>query len=628
MSAKFHTPLLRAVAVAAAAVCALSAFSAQAQGAPSSAAAANTATAPVPALRATIITATRTEQPLSDVVADVSVIERAEIERMGAAAVVDVLARLPGVEFARSGGPAGTSNLYIRGSEGRYAAVFIDGVRIDSQATGGAPWEAIPLALVDRIEVLRGPAAAVYGSDALAGVVQIFTRKGEGPFSPVVGLGVGRYGTRKLDAGFSGQQGAIDYSVALAAERSNGYNARTAATQNPDRDGYTKHAGMVRLGAQLDTRHRLDATALSNRVQAQYDSSTRWVDERSTHHLDALGLNWAAQWRPDLATRLSVTDSRVRYETAPSPYLATTHLRGIALGTDARVGAARLSATLERKQDRLDSAPLAQGRHQNAVGLGYGLVHAAHTLQLNVRHDNDSDFGGKSTGSAAYAYAISPTLRATASVGNAFRAPTVYQRYSIYGVSSLRPESARNAEIGLRYQQGATQMGVVAYRNRVTDLITFVSAPGPCVAGSGTFPGCYANTAAARMTGLTFSGQHTLGAYRLQGSLDLQDPRDLTLDKQLARRARHHAQLGVDRTLAGWRVGAEAQFVGRRFSGVGETQPMGGYALFNLSATSRVAREWTVLARLDNLADRRYETVSGYATAGRSLYLGLKWMPL
>ncbi|RYF59108.1 MAG: TonB-dependent receptor, partial [Comamonadaceae bacterium] len=125
-----------------------------------------------PTLSETVVAATRTPQPLSDLVADISIVDRETIENSGATGLADVLARLPGVEISRNGGPGATTGVFLRGAESRFTAVYIDGVRIDSQSTGGAPWESIPLGLIDRIEVLRGPAGAVYGSDALGGVVQ------------------------------------------------------------------------------------------------------------------------------------------------------------------------------------------------------------------------------------------------------------------------------------------------------------------------------------------------------------------------------------------------------------------------------------------------------------------------
>lgn len=584
------------------------------------------AQAPV-SLQQTVITATRLPQTLTDSLADVTVIDQTTIERSGAIGLADVLARQPGIEFARNGGPGGTTGVFVRGGETRFTAVYIDGIRVDSQATGGAPWEAIPLAQIDRIEVLRGPAAAVYGSDALAGVIQIFTKKGEGAFSPSLGLSLGRYGTRKLEAAASGSVGDVDYSVGLADVKATGFNSTTRAGQNPDLDGMKSQSGNVRLGLKINANHRIEATALSNHQNSQYDSSTRFVDERNLYKLQALGFNWLANWQPNLSSRLTLTESLNRYESTPLAYLTITRLRGITLFNEYRMGNASLTAALERKEDWLENDPIRQGRSQNALALGYGVRSGPHSLQLNLRHDKDSEFGGKSTGSAAYGYNITPFWRATATVGTAFRAPTLYQRFSDYGLASLQPETARNAEVALRYTEGSTYAQVVAYRNRVSNLITFVSAPGPCTAGSGSFPGCYGNTAQAQYEGVTFSGQHTLNGYALRGSLDLQNPQDLTLHKQLARRAKQHANLGVDKRFGTWLVGAEAQLIGKRFSSAGETLPMGGYALYNLVASSRIAADWSLVARLDNLGDKRYETASGYATPGRSLMVGLKWAP-
>ncbi|RYF07889.1 MAG: TonB-dependent receptor, partial [Comamonadaceae bacterium] len=186
------------------------------------------------ALQETVVTATRVARPLSDLVADVSIIDRDTIERSGATGVADVLARLPGVEMSRNGGPGNSGSVYVRGAESRFTAVYIDGVRVESQSTGGAVWEQIPLSQIERIEVLRGPAAAVYGSDAIGGVIQLFTKKGEGPPAPSVQLGIGSHGTRTAQAAVSGGAGALDYSLGLSQERSDGFNARTLATANPD----------------------------------------------------------------------------------------------------------------------------------------------------------------------------------------------------------------------------------------------------------------------------------------------------------------------------------------------------------------------------------------------------------
>jgi vitamin B12 transporter len=574
-----------------------------------------------PSMTETVVTATRTPQPLADLVADVSVIDRETIETSGATGLADVLARVPGIEISRNGGPGTTTSVFLRGAESRFTAVYIDGVRIDSQSTGGAAWESIPLAQIDRIEVLRGPAGAVYGSDAMGGVVQIFTKRGEQGVAPYVGIGIGSHHTTKAEAGVSGASGTIDYAFGIAREDSKGFNARTIATANPDRDGYESTSAHARVGLQVNAAHRLEATLLANDVDSGYDTSPT-ADDRNLRKLHALGLNWQAQWSTQYKTRVQITDSRDQYETRPSPYLTETRLRGYLFQNEWRQGPHLVTAALERREDRLENAPIDRKRSQDALALGYGYTAGAHTLQANVRHDSDSEFGGKGTGSLAYGFSFAPQWRATASVGTAFRAPTLYHRFSEYGTGRLNPESSRNAELGLRWAQGSSSFSATAYRNRVEDLIVF-GAAGPCPS---TF-GCYTNVARAEYKGVTFAGSYRLAGVQLRGSLDLQNPRDLATGKLLARRAKHHGTLGADTQLAGWTVGAEVQASGRRFDNATNTLSLGGYTLVNLYASTRIARDFTLVARLDNAADKQYELARTYATPGRVAYVGVKWAP-
>ena len=617
-----HRAPVRPAAFALALVCA---FSAQAQ----------------PQLKETVVTATRTAQALSDLVADVSIIDRATIERSGATGVADVLARLPGVEISRNGGIGGTTSVFLRGGNSQHTAVYLDGVRLDAQSgSGGVAWESIPLAQIDRIEVLRGPAAAVYGSDAINGVIQLFTHRGEGPTAPFIGVGIGSHGMRKVEAGVSGSAGtagAFDYSIGMAHETSDGFNTQPQylrrpadGLRNPDQDGFNSTSANARLGLQVNRNHRLDATLLASDMESQYDASTykpaKPVDDTSRHALRTQGLNWHAQWSDAYSTRLSVTNSQSRYETTPSIYLTTTDLRGYLLQNELRFGPHLVTATLERREDELENTAVGPNRTrtQNAVALGYGFTQASQTIQLNVRHDDDSGFGGKTTGSAAYGYALTPKLRMTASAGTAFRAPTLYQRFSDYGVSSLQPETSNNIEAGVRYTDGPSSVGVVAYRNTVRNLVTYVNGPGACASPYG----CYDSVARAGYEGVTFSANALLGGVNLRASVDFQNPEDLDTGKQLARRARRHATLGADVHMAGWRLGAEMQASDKRFDTVANTTELAGYALFNLSASTQLTRDVTLLARIDNLTDTDYQTARTYASEGRTIYIGLKWAPL
>lgn len=579
-----------------------------------------------------VVTATRTAVPLTEVLADVSIVDRDQIERSGAASVSDVLARLPGITINQTGGPASTTGVFIRGAESRFTAVFVDGVRIDSQSTGGATWEAIPLAQVERIEVLRGPAAAVYGSDAMAGVVQIFTREGEQGFHPTIRVGIGSYNTREISTSLRGGEGDVTYSLGLAEDKSDGFDAQPNGT-NHDRDGYRNRSFSGRLGWKVQPGQKLELTVLDNDQKVGYDGylSVPPTNDIAKHHLQTVGVNWSSRWSDDWSTRLGMTKGTDRYETTPSVYLTETQVTTYLLHNELRLASGLLTADLERRDDELQNSstrPSANtNRSQNAVALGYGIKAGDHSLQANARHDDDSEFGGKSTGALAYGYAISPTLRATASTGTAFRVPTLFQRFSIYGTSDLKAETSNNHEIGLRWLSGADRASVVMYHNDVDNLINYVSGPGSCINGVGQYPGCYGNTGHARMTGTTISGGTLVGNVNLGASVDWMDPRNLDTGKVLARRARNQAMLTADAPLADWRVAGELQYVGERFDNASNTTRLAPYNLINVSASKQIDRDWKLLAKVNNLNDKNYVLANGYATAGRTFYLGLTWAP-
>lgn len=583
--------------------------------------------APADSLPTVVVTATRMAQPLSEVLADVSVLDRAAIERSGASGVADLLARLPGIEFARNGGPGTSTSVFVRGGETRHTAVYIDGVRVDSQSTGGAAWEQIPLDQIERIEVLRGPAAAVYGSDAVAGVVQLFTRRGDGSARVGAALGVGSWQTRTGQVHASGAAGNLDYALSASHARSDGFNARVAPTANPDADGWQRRAVQARLGWQLQPGHRLDATALASRLRAQYDGSLA-NDDVASQTLDTATLAWSGRWSEASATRAQLGRSRNTYETRPSFYRTETTLDNLLLQHELRMAEGqRLAATLERREDRLHnpaasaSARDLDGRRtQDALALAWLADFGAQALQLHARHDRDSEFGDHGTGSLAWGWRFAPQWRLSASAATSFRAPTLYQRFSEYGVASLVPESGRNVEIGLRWSAGGSEWGATLWRNRVNDLIAF-GAAGPCASSFG----CYANVARARYEGVTLSGRQRWGDVALRASVDWHDPRNLDTDKLLARRARQLATLGADTTLDGWVLGLEAQAAGARFDDAANTRRLGGYGLLNLRIGRALMPGLLLEGRIDNLADKVYELARTYATPGRNAQLTLRW---
>ena len=592
-----------------------------------------------------LVTAQRIAAPESRTPVAMSVLTAGQLDKLGIDNAAGIGKRLSNVHL--DGAPdglritiRGVSNSDVTEKGDPSAAFMLDGIYIARPQA-----QTLSFLDVDRIEVLRGPAAAVYGSDAVGGVIQLFTRRGEEGVSPYAGIGFGSKGLRRIEGGVSGKSGLFDYSFGVAHEDSKGYNVQPVSKRNvtkdgftsPDRDGYNSTSGNAKLGFQITPDQRIEATLLSSDIKAGYDATVSYrtrlpflfANDISSNTLQTAGLSWSAKWNDVYSTRVQVTDSQQVYKTQPSFYRTETKLRGYLFQNEFRFGPHLVTATLERREDALENAPtttsklLSRDRSQDAVSLGYGFVKGPHSLQLHVRHDKDSEFGGKTTGSAAYGYAITPTLRFTASAGTAFRVPTLYQRFSEYGLATLKPESSRNLELGLQYTEGATQMGIVAYANRVQNLIVFDGSAKGCASSFG----CYASTARARYQGVTLSGSHRIGDVTLRGSFDFQDPRDLATHNLLARRAQRHATLGADWRIAGWTLGAEVQTSSRRYDDAANSVKLGGYTVLNLSATTQITRDINLVARVDNVGNKDYQFARLYANAGRTAYVGLKWTP-
>ncbi|EWS53302.1 MULTISPECIES: TonB-dependent receptor [unclassified Methylibium] len=360
-------------------------------------------------------------------------------------------------------------------------------------------------------------------------------------------------------------------------------------------------------------------------MKSGYDGSAT-TDDQNRHTLRTANVAWQGKWNPDATTRLQLGQTKSTYETQPSFYRTETTLDDVTLLHERRVGSNWFTGTVERRSDELFNPATAFGaafggkRHQDAIGLGWRGDFGDHSLQAHVRRDQDSEFGGKSTGSLAWGWVFMPQWRVTASAATSFRVPTLYQRFSEYGNASLVPESGRNVELGLRWAAAGSEASLTAWRNKITNLIAFGS-PGACVSAFG----CYQIVGHARLEGVTLAGRTQVAGLTLRGSLDWHDPRNLDTDKILQRRAKRLATFGAETLLAGWTVGTEVQAAGLRYENAANTQVLGGYGLVNVYLGKSLMQGLTLEARIDNLADKPYALARNYSTAGRNGQVTLRW---
>ena len=580
------------------------------------------------ALDTVVVTAAREAQPLRTVTADMSVIDRAAIERSGATGVADLLAQMPGVQITRNGGPGQTTSVFLRGMGNQHTAVFVDGVRFNSQELqGGAPWAALPLAQIERIEILRGPAAAIYGSDAMGGVVQIFTRRGDGPLRAYAETGLGNQRTSRLSTGLQGGANGWSYGLHLADERSDGFdvNPGNPWTPNPDRDGYSNTSLGLNAGFKQGI-HQIDTRLQHNRLKAHYDQSAAPFDDHDRVKNTSGTLRWQAAWTDTYQSVVQwgqarsdirrFTDSPEGNEGRSSNYL---------LQNQWKLGNSRFNIDLERREDRLNTdyawtQNTDSRRVQNSLSAGWRHSSGVHQLDANVRHDRVRDQQNKTTGGLGYGLQLNDSLRWVVSAGTAFRTPTLYERFTGQAAADLKPESSANVETGLHYSANGRQLSAVAYRNKIKNQITYDWTSSPAC-------NCYRNWESVELKGLTLTSSTRLDRMNLGLSLDFLNPRNLENGKLLPYRSKRMLKLSADTRMAGWTLGTEAQLYSARFVDAENSATLGGYGVVNLYAQHQLARDWSLLARINNVADRDYAPTKGYANAGRTLFVSVKWAP-
>jgi len=587
------------------------------------------------ALPEVVVTASRFARPVKEVLADVTVIDRQQIEESGATSVLQLLALQPGLQVG--GYNAGGDKVYIRGGEARMTGLLIDGVRVGgqdgNQLGGGVNWELIPLGDVARIEIVRGPSSVLYGADAMTGVVHIFTRKGQQGFFPTISMGVGSYNTQKVSAGARGGVGDWDYAVNIASSQTDGFDTYPTVRHTPSTEGSLNTDANLRLGYKLNDAHRVDLNSSQNRLQyrsVDVYGSNNYVDTTTSGTVQASGMAWAARWSDTLSSTARVTRSMTSAMSNTDPiWDYFTVLEGVSADAQWTGLGGLWSPFIEQKKDTFSAqsnaynTAVSAGRTVNATGLGYATTLGASELQLNARRDADSDYGPNTTGALSYAYLLTPALRAGVSTGTSYRTPTLEQLQGYYGNTSLSPESGRSSEASLTYLQKGSEARVVYFTNTYENLITSAASATSCSAGSY----CWYNVNRASVEGATLSGAHTLAGIRLTGSVDLLNPRNNVTGKYLTLRARQRMVVGAEMPWNDWVFGAEIQDVGASYDNADNSTVNRAYTLLNLRAVLTLDKDWSLSMRINNATDQTYQQVSGYATPGANFFMTLQWAP-
>jgi vitamin B12 transporter len=588
-------------------------------------------TLPVVPSQSLVVTATRQSQPAVSL-RDAIVITREELDASGALSLGEVLERRAGIQLRATGGPGQPQGLFVRGAGTAQTLVLVDGLRVSSATVGTTSIENIPLELIERIEVVKGPLSSLYGSEAIGGVVQVFTRGKSAPHL----FGSVAYGTqndRRASAGLATVDERNNLALSAGARKVDAPSATNprAFCHDPDRDPHENYFANLHAGHRLWQDELISIDAFATHGRTAFDCGPGDRNDQTIGGVKLTSANNIISW---WASRFSVGHGRDKLVTRGSfPGRFETMQDQASWVNEFKVPAGSLLVGLEglRQKIRTDETQgvfARRERETRSAFVGLNEAWGSQRLEASVRHDDDDSFGKRTTGSASYGIEWGTWGRLSATVAKGFRAPTFFDLYGptitsefggfasvVYQANPLlKPERSESREISWRSGGGGAQWRITAFDNRIDDLITYV------------FP-TVLNVEHARIRGVEASIDANWWSTRWHASITAQKPRNEDTGRRLQGRAETLASLSAERDFGKWTVGGSVLAVGNRHDSTTEDPAMRlpSHAVVDARVRYRFEKFWSVELAATNLADKRYETAVGYNAPRRSVLLGVRF---
>jgi vitamin B12 transporter len=600
-----------------------------------------------------IVTANRTDTPLSEVGQSVTVISIAEIEARQSIALVDLLRTVPGVTFTRNGGLGTTTAVNIRGADSDQTLALIDGVKVNDPSSPGSGFNFGNLLTgnISRIEVVRGSQSVLWGSQAIGGVVNVITR--EPTETPTANLQA-EYGwrdTSQVVGNLSGKFGPVSASIGAGYLRSNSFSVYNEARGATERDGYTNDGANAKFNIVVSDMMSID-------LRGRYSSSKVDVDGFAPPTFvfgDTKEASLTKEWVGYAGLNLSLFDGKFRNRFAYSytgikrenkdlsiatpvstfdgkgdnqrlEYQGNVDIvegYGVTFGVETETSSFRTSSfggPVSRADAKLDSI-YSQLTASRFSGL---------TLTAGVRYDYSRSFGGNTVFAASAVYSPNSGLTTMrASYGEGFKAPSLFQLFSNFGNKTLKPESSQSwdASITQKILNNVIELGATWFHRNSNDQIVFISCTTPpsriCV--DRPF-GTYDNVSRTRAEGLEFGFTlKPIDTLMVRANYSWIDTKNRVSGLKLARRPRQSINASIDYKWAnGLNTGATIVHIGDSFDDAANKQPIDGYALIDLRARYPITSRISIYGRIENLFDEQYETNFRYGTPRRAAYVGLR----
>ena len=586
-----------------------------------------------------VVSGTRTAVAVEDSLVPAQVINREAIQRSQARSLSELLQGRAGISLANQGGAGKITTLNLRGTESDHVLVLIDGVRMGSATAGLPALQDLPIDQIDRVEIVRGPRSSLYGSEAIGGVIQVFTRRNTGKVRPNFRIGVGSDSAREASAGIGGGNARGWFGADVAHTRTDGFNACRGRgpdpgipfdfgagcfTDEPDRDGYRNTSANLRGGYSFTDTLMMEANALRAEGKSEFDGS---FTNRSETVQQVIGtkLRYTPSEKVGLQLSLGRNDDKSDdfHDDVQSGYFETRRYVASLQGDFTVAANQLLTAGIDWQDDKVESATdFDVTQRDNLAGfVEYQGRFGAHQLQASVRNDDNEQFGNHTTGSLGYGFGFDNGLKLTASVATGFKAPSFNDLYyPFFGNPDLKPEESESVNLGIARYADSWNWTFNVYQNKVDELISYDAAI--------FLPN---NIDEARIRGAEFTVDFTLGGFDIATQLSHTDPRNRSAgpnhDNLLARRPRNTARIDVDRAFGAFRTGVTFNAAGERYDNLANTDRLGGYSTLDLRLEYAIAPAWTLQAKVGNVFDRDYETVAWYNQAGRTYGLSLRYQP-
>ena len=602
-----------------------------------------------------VVTATRLETPGRELGSSITVITNEQIQQQGKATVADLLRSVPSLDVAQSGGSGQTASVFIRGAKSEHTLVLIDGVVMNDPSSTGRGFDFGKLAAsnIERIEIVRGPQSTLYGSDAMGGVINIITKKGAGKTSGFLSAEGGSYKTLTTEAGVGGSAQAYNYSVDLSRMQTDGFSAASTKYGNTEKDGHTNTTLSARLG--ITPLKNFDADLILRYVNDHFDldnfggpggddpnftGKSKRLFMRAQSRLSLFNEFWeqkigfsfsdhSQRFNNDIDAahpldreRSTYNGQIVKFDWQHNLYLHETNT--LTLGAEAK----RETASSTYYSESFFGPYSSDFEKQSARTAGFYFQDKIRLWDswfttLGARVDDHGKFGTKSTYRAASSYLIRKTsTRIKGSYGTGFKAPSLYQLYSMYGDQNLDPEKSTGWDAGVEqsFLKGRLKLDVTYFRNDFRNLIDF---------DSGAWK--YVNVGKAQTKGVEISMHGKLtDELVLRAGYAYTTAKDAVSGERLLRRPRNKVSIGANYSFVpGGNVDIEAIWVDARSDFDYTSFPaarvkLHSYTLVNLAASYDITKNITILGRLRNLLNEKYEEVFGYGTPGFSAYGGVR----